>query len=321
MAPLEHASCICLGTAPFGADLSEESSFAVLDAYVGGGGNFLDTAHIYGAWVAGCWGASERVIGRWLHARGARDRMILATKGGCPPLDRLTEPGRLSPEALGQDLEESLERLGVDYVDVYWLHRDDERVPVGRILDTVMVMIGRGRIRGYGLSNWSAVRLRDALAHADAHGLPRPVGSQIGYACATYPRTEPPLPGMVYAGAEDEAFHRETTLPLFAYTAQAGGWFGDANVTWAAGGFAGPPPHGGLFDSPENRRRLFACMAIAEARSVTANRVALAWLLHRPFPVTAIVGTSRPERVRDAMDAAALRLKEEELERIGPELP
>jgi aryl-alcohol dehydrogenase-like predicted oxidoreductase len=111
-------SRICLGTGSFGSEISKKDSFAVVDAYVEAGGNFLDTAHIYAAWLKDGWGASERTIGEWLRVHGVRDQMVIGTKGGHPPLDNMGL-GRCSRACLGQDLSESLDRLGVSSVDIY----------------------------------------------------------------------------------------------------------------------------------------------------------------------------------------------------------
>ncbi|MBI2425530.1 MAG: aldo/keto reductase [Candidatus Hydrogenedentes bacterium] len=312
-------SRICLGTASFGAEVSEEASFAVLDAYAGAGGNYLDTAHIYGAWIPGRDGASERLLGRWLRTQPSRGRFIVATKGGCPPMSDLSAPGRCGYEELRRDLHESLERLQLDSVDLYWLHRDNEQMSVGAIVDSMTRLLEEGHFRTYGFSNWQPSRIQAALDYARAQHLPAPVASQIGYACARYPRPEPPLPGMRYANAEDLAWHRAGGFPLVAYTAQAGGWFGAANVDWAQGGFCGDAPHGALFDSAENRRRLLACIGVAEAHSCSASQIALAWLLRRPNPVTPIIGTGNAARATEAMGAAGLMLTQEELDHVARE--
>src|SRR5690606_3513631 len=111
------------------------------------------TAHIYAAWREGGWGASERTLGEWMRAHGNRRELVLGTKGGHPPLDRMEEY-RGSRECLERDLSESLERLGVDYVDVYWLHRDDPTREVGEMIETLAGFVRDGRIRSYGASNW-----------------------------------------------------------------------------------------------------------------------------------------------------------------------
>ncbi len=160
------ASPICLGTASLGSEIDKKQSFALLDRYTELGGSFLDTAHIYAAWLKGGAGKSERLIGEWIKANECRDEIVLATKGGHPPLDNI-EQGRCSPSNLEADLSESLERLGVDDVDLYWLHRDDPDRNVGEIVETLAGFAREGRIRVYGVSNWSVDRLIAANAYAE----------------------------------------------------------------------------------------------------------------------------------------------------------
>ncbi len=309
---------ICLGTARFGSGIPEDQAVAVLDAYTAAGGNFLDTAHIYAAWEHGGWGASERLLGAWMAARRNRDRLFLATKGGHPPLDDWDRdwPGFAG---LQRELGESLERLGVDWVDFYWLHRDDPRQPVGAVIDSVaQLMEDGGRIRAYGLSNWSPRRIAEAMEHAAKWGLPAPAVSQPGWALADWALQEPPFPGMRYFGEEDRRWHMKTQTPAVAYSAQAKGYFGAENAAWARAGFAGPPPRGREYDSPENRSRLTRAAALAEKKGSSANQIALAWLLAQPFPVYALVTTSQSGRMPELMAARNIGLSESERDFLAP---
>lgn len=303
------ASRICLGTGSFGAGISEDDSFAVLDAYAQAGGNFLDTAHIYAAWVEGGWGASERTIGKWLAMRGNRGRMIIATKGGHPPLDALDQ-GRCSREALHRDLSESLERLGVDFVDLYWLHRDDPGRPVEEIVDILAELAAEGHIGAYGASNWTRPRIEAANRYAQTRGAAPFVASQPGWSLAERPAHSIPVPGMRYLDEEERRWHEETQFPVVAYTSQAQGYFSESNVAWARSGFPGDPPHGREYDSPDNRRRLQAAAELARQKACTAVQIALAYILSQPFPAYAIVGTSKAERIPEIMEAEGITLSE-----------
>ncbi len=306
-------SRICLGTASFGSDISEDTAFALLDAFVECGGNFLDTAHIYAAWREGKWGASERTVGKWLASRGARKNVVLATKGGHPPLDALDQ-GRCGPEDLESDLRESLDRLGVDRVDVYWLHRDDPGRPVGEIVETLAGFIRDGRIRSYGGSNWTCERLDEANAYARDHDLPPFVANQPGWAMVDRASSEPPVPGMIFLNKVGVAWHKERRFPMAAYSAQAKGYFGEDNVAWARLGSSGPVPHGAEYDSTESRKRLLAALALADMKGCTANQIALAYLMHQPFVVYPIIGTSKVERVREAVASQSITLTPQDLQ-------
>ena len=304
-------SRICLGTATFGTDISKADSFRVLDTFVDAGGNFLDTAHIYAAWIENGWGVSERTVGEWLRAHGARDAIVLSTKGGHPPLDNLSE-GRCSKADLEQDLCESLQRLGVDCVDVYWLHRDDPARSVGEIVESLAGFVRDGRIRSYGGSNWTIARFEEVNTYAAEHGLPPFVGSQPGWALADRSPECPALEGMMFLDDREREWHAKTGFPMVAYSATANGYFSAENVSWAKSGFAGEPTKGKSYDSPAGRRRLCKAMELGKEKGCSTNQVALAYLSAQPFPVFPIIGTSNPDHAREAMSAASIKLTDVE---------
>lgn len=308
-------SRICLGTAEFGSRIDSKTSWAVMDAYAEAGGNFIDTAHIYAAWLPQGWGASERTVGEWVRRCGLRNKLVLATKGGHPPLDKM-DVGRCGPDALESDLSESLERLGVDHVDLYWLHRDDPQRPVCEIVDVLSAWVRQGRIKAYGVSNWTLPRIQASLTDTHDRSLPAPVASQLGYAFASRQTdTGSPSP-MRYMDPETHAWQVRTGFPVVAYSSQATGYFGTDNCSWAQKGFPGEAPAGRSYDTLENRKQLLRAIQVAGERGVTANQIALAFLLHQPFPVTPIIGTHQVEHVREAMGALDIRLSPEEMDRL-----
>jgi aryl-alcohol dehydrogenase-like predicted oxidoreductase len=308
--PKIEPSRICLGTAGYGTGVGRDSALAVLDAYLAVGGNFLDTAHVYGAWAPDGAGASEKTIGEWLRRSGARERVLIATKGGHPPLGRM-EQCRLSRADLEQDLGESLQRLGVQYIDLYWLHRDDPARPVGDILEALAGFVGQGRIRAYGLSNWGVERVEAMQTCARSVGMPSPVASQIEFSLAELPERRRRSGGTEWCDEPTRRWHEAMGLPLCAYSAQAQGYFGAANVAWARGGFAGEAPSA-AFDTPVNRQRLLRAIALAEQKGCTPNQVALAYLLSQRWRVVPIISTSNVEHLKEAMAAAPMRLTAEE---------
>ncbi len=131
-----EASALCLGTAEFGSVVEDAVSEAITNRYVDLGGNVLDTAEVYAAWIPGGSHRSEEFLGRWLRKRKSRDSLILSTKGAHPRLASMNVP-RMSKKDVESDLNSSLQRLGVDSVDLYWLHRDDPGTPVEEILLTL----------------------------------------------------------------------------------------------------------------------------------------------------------------------------------------
>jgi aryl-alcohol dehydrogenase-like predicted oxidoreductase len=304
-------SRICLGTATFGSEITRRDAFAVLDAFIEAGGNVIDTAHIYAAWIAEGWGASERTVGEWLRVNGCRDKVIVATKGAHPPLDNMSL-ARGSRGDIEQDLSESLERLGLDSVDVYWLHRDDPAKPGEDMIETLAGLASKGLIRSYGASNWTIPRIEAANDYARTRGLAPFAASQPGWALADHDTDDDAPSPMRYLDERGRQWHVETRFPLFAYSAQALGFFGQANAYWARGGFQGAAPRDKGYDTPANRQRLEKAAALAEKKDCTPNQIALAYLLHQPFPVYPIIGTGKPSRLFDAMGAMNVVLSEEE---------
>ncbi len=303
-------SRIGLGTVSFGTTISREDSFRIMDAFFDAGGTFIDTAHIYASWLENGAGMSERTVGAWLRERGTREAVILSTKGGHPPLNNM-EDGRCSSRELRKDLSESLERLGVSSVDIYWLHRDDPGRPAGEIVETLAGFVREGTIRCFGGSNWTIPRFEAANAYAASHGLPGFVASQPGWALADRSDGTIAVDGMRYLSEQERQWHEQTGFLLVAYTAAANGYFSRDNVSWAAGGFEGKPPRGEIYDSPGNRQRLLRAMEIARQEGCTPNQVALAYLLNQSFPVIALVGTRNPDHIREALEAQQIILTED----------
>jgi aryl-alcohol dehydrogenase-like predicted oxidoreductase len=306
-----------LGTGSYGTAIAEDAAFELMDLYVEHGGNLLDTAHVYAAWVEGGWGASERTIGKWLAASGTRRDLILATKGAHH--DIRTYQKRVSRRAIRQDLHESLERLASDHVDLYWLHRDDADVPVGEVLGWLNEHVAAGLIRAIGCSNWSVARQRDAAACAKAHGLVGFCASQVRWSLADFHL--PPGDsgsGMVAMDACAFAYHCQTRVPVVAYSPQARGFF---SGKYAAG--AGPAAPGARQDvlvqygTEANFRRLAAAQQLAAARGCSANQVALAWLFHQPFAICALSGARTPEQLADSCAAADLTLSQADMAHLA----
>ncbi|WP_240414916.1 aldo/keto reductase [Paenibacillus periandrae] len=154
-------SVICLGTSDIGGSISEEESNRIMNAFTEAGGNFLDTAEVYANWLPIEPNSSERFLGRWMKERGNRDQLIIATKGGHPLLDTPLV-SRLSAAEIEQDILGSLQRLGTDYIDLYYLHRDDPHIPVETLIDILETHVRQGHIRYYACSNWTLERLEQA---------------------------------------------------------------------------------------------------------------------------------------------------------------
>ncbi len=303
-------SVLALGTVPIGSKLDQAESFALLDAYVAGGGTFIDTARSYSDWLPGERSSSEKTIGRWLAARGGglRDRLVLATKGGHPPLENM-HSGRLSQTEIRSDLEGSLRDLGTERIDLYWLHRDDLSHPVEDIIDTLSAFVQAGQIRSYGASNWSPARIEAANRYARSAGKPEFVANQMMWSLAEANPgsvTDDTLEEMDAATLE---LHRQTRLTAMPYTSQALGFFGGKYARGAA--LPSTPAASRVqrtFFNDANFGRLDRVNETAARLGRTPNQVALAYLRAQPFPVFPIIGPRTPDQLADSLAAGDLQL-------------
>jgi aryl-alcohol dehydrogenase-like predicted oxidoreductase len=299
-------SRLALGTAYFNRDQSPDWH-ALLDAFVNAGGTLIDSARAYGD--------SEKVIGQWL-AKGLphRERLVLITKGAHGP-GLLPEDGW--PAVLHEELDQSLTQLGVDYVDLYFLHRDNQEIPVDRLLGPLNEELDRGRVRAIGASNWEYRRVREADAYARDHGL-------ISFAAVsnTLSLAAPAAafyPGLVSVDSEGEAWHRDTRVPLIPWSSQARGFFAGACPRPAPGeerpaekSFSGRMQT--VYGTDANFQRRDRAAALGQQKGgYSATQVALAYLLHKPFPLAPVVGPRSPSELADCLRATGLVLSPEEL--------
>ncbi|RYG73769.1 aldo/keto reductase, partial [bacterium] len=216
-----NVSNLCLGTADFGAGIDEKTSFALLDQFVAAGGNFLDTAAIYADWTPAGKGSSEKLLGKWLKERDGE--VVIATKGAHPEIATM-DVSRMAQPQVQADLEHSLENLGVEAIDLYYLHRDDTNIPVAQILEMLEGFVTAGKIRHYGCSNWSVTRLQEAIDIAAAKGITGFVASQPMWSLAEIDLKQ----GDSTLVAIDEAYrawHAKTGFPAIPYSSQANGYF------------------------------------------------------------------------------------------------
>jgi 1-deoxyxylulose-5-phosphate synthase len=262
-----------------------EANAAVLDEFVRLGGNVIDTAHVYAD------GDAERALGDWLERRAAlRDDLVVITKGAHPDGDRL----RVTAEEIGRDLRESIERLHGP-PDLYLLHRDDPSTPVGELVECLNEHRAAGRLRAFGTSNWTPRRIDEANAYAAAHGLEGFCISSQHLSLAA--QNEEHWPDTRSAGdPEIAAWHARTQTPLLAWSAQARGYFAgrtDAEVRR-------------VYDNAANRERRRRAQAAGRRIGRAPQQVALAWVLHQPYPVYAAFGARTPGQVREAWGALGI---------------
>lgn len=304
-----RTSQICLGTASFGSSISKDDSFLLMDTFIDAGGNFLDTAHIYADWKCEIKGMSERTIGEWMSSRKNRDKVVVATKGGHADMPSIIP--RLAPEQINKDLKESLQRLQIEQVDLYWLHRDDPKIPVSQILDTLESLRKEGFIRNYAASNWTVSRLREADAYAKKKQIPGMAASQIEWSLVKTTPEGMIDPTMVIMNEEIYKYHLQTKMPVVPYTSQASGFFG--------GKYSREHPETGYpeirkkYDTESNWQRLERAIKLADELKCNANQIALAYLIAQPFPVFPIVGSQNVGQLLDSCGAVEIHLTAEQV--------
>ncbi|MBB6672456.1 aldo/keto reductase [Cohnella nanjingensis] len=278
-------------------DLRKLNGTEMLDAFADAGGTTIDTAHQYTQ--------AEKILGAWMRERGNRERLVILTKGAHH--DDGSPGARVNPEAIRKDLNESLERLGTTYIDLYALHRDDPEAPVGPIVEELNRHLADGRIRAFGASNWTRERIQEANDYAEAHGLSGFSFSSTNLALAT--ANEPRWPGCVAADEATREWHERTQIPLLAWSAQAGGFFS---------GLFSPEDRSNaemarVYYSNDNWRRYERARRLAADKGVSATQIALAYVLQRPYPTAAIIGPRSEAELKDSLEAERLAL-------TGPEL-
>ncbi|MFC5829441.1 aldo/keto reductase [Nonomuraea insulae] len=287
---------ISLGTNVFGWTADKETSFAVLDAYVEGGGNFIDTADVYPYWATGE-STSEAIIGEWIADRRNRDSLVLATKVGM--LEGLKG---LAPGTIRTAVEDSLRRLRTDYIDLYWAHVDDHDTPLVESLATFDALVQEGKIRQVGASNYGAARLAEALKVSEEEGLVRYVALQQPYN----------LVERDYEGELREVVAREglSSTPYFGLARGflTGKYTPGASVDSPRAGKAAE-----YLETERGPRTLEALAKVAGEQEVAPASVALAWLAAQPTVTAPIASARNVEQLRPLMEAAALTLSAEEL--------
>ena len=292
---------LALGTNTFGWTADEPTSFAVLDAYVAAGGNFLDTADSYSAWAPGNQGGeSETIIGRWMRKRANRRDMVIATKVSQHP-----EYQGLAPATIRAGVDASLKRLEIDVIDLYYAHFDDAGTPLEDTVRAMSELVDEGKIRYLGVSNYSAERLEEWASIARAGGLHRPIALQQMYS-------------LVERGVE------QTTLPI----ARREGWSFFPYYALAMGFLTGKYSSGERVDSPRagaasgyltsKGRHIIATMEeVAEAHGASLASVALAWVASRPDVATPIAGARNPEQLQDLIGCTTLVITDDEMSALN----
>src|SRR5689334_13345619 len=294
---------LCFGGNVFGWTADEPASFALLDAYVAGGGNFIDTADSYVEWApGGKGGESETIIGHWLSRRGRRDDLVIATKVGQAPGREGLSPGNIAAAA-----DASLERLGVDHIDLYYAHEDDPSTPLEESLAAFDALVRAGKVRHVAASNYTAPRLAHALAASDRSGATRYVALQAHYNLVHRVEYETDLAQL----CEREG------LSCLAYSALADGFLTGKYRPGADMPQSERVEDAAAYLDDRGVAVLEALDAVAERRGAAVATVALAWLTAQQTVAAAVASARTTAQLTDLLAAAELELDAEDLETLG----
>lgn len=294
-----------LGGNVFGWTLDEAKSFELLDAFVEEGFNFIDTADMYSYWVdGGAGGQSETIIGKWMKARGNRNQIIVATKVGGPTGVNEVDASR---KHILASVEKSLQRLQTDYIDLYYLHYDDEKTPVAETLETFDELIKEGKVRHIAVSNISPARLKESLVYSKENNL------------ASYQALQP-----LYNLVEREGYEKEYAplveeygLTVFPYFALAAGFLtgkyrseDDFNKSPRGQGAA-------KYLNEKGLGILKALDQVAEKHQTVPATVSLAWLSAQPHIGGPIASATSVNQLKEILSSTQLQLDAEDLELLN----
>ena len=296
---------LVLGGNVFGWTADHDASFAVLDAFVDGGGTMIDTADVYSAWVDGHpGGESEAMIGEWLKASGKRDRVLIATKVGMLP----GEGGeKLAPARIAAACDTSLKRLGTDRIDLYFAHQDDDAVPQEAVAEAFAKLVQAGKVRVLGASNFHAARLKSAVETARAAGLPHYQVLQPEYNLVSREKFE----------GELQDYCVEYNIGVVPYYGLASGFL---TGKYRSAGDLGKSVRGGrMKDLLEGKGQavLAAMDAVAAETGASLAQVALAWLMAQPGVTAPIASATSVDQLRDLLPAMTLELSADQLKRLS----
>ncbi|WP_428487394.1 aldo/keto reductase [Rhodopila sp.] len=299
-----QVSPITFGCNVFGWTTDEKTSFALLDAWLDAGFNFLDTADVYSRWHPGnSGGDSEMIIGKWLKTRGNRDKVILATKLGIE-----MAPGKkgLSRAYMRQAVEASLRRLQTDYIDLYQSHRDDPETPIEETLSSYGDLIKAGTVREIGASNFSAERLAEALKISEEKGLPRYQSLQPHYSLVERTEFEGKLEELCLA----------RKVGVIGYYSLASGFLTGKYRSRADTEGRARGSRAEKYLNDDGFGVLAALDEVAKRYEAKPGQIAIAWLIARPSVTAPIASATNLEQLAELVAAADIALDAESIEKI-----
>jgi aryl-alcohol dehydrogenase-like predicted oxidoreductase len=290
---------LALGGNVFGWTADEATSFAILDAFVEAGGTMIDTADVYSAWAPGhVGGESEAVIGRWLKRSGKCEQVVIATKVGMI--------GGLAPAEVAGACDASLARLGVETIDLYYQHKDDESVPLADSLGAFEALVKAGKIRAIGLSQFTSDRLEQAMHVGEAEGFTRPCALQTWYNLVEREKLEGPLLDAARASGL-------AVLPFYALANGflSGKYRSQADLAKSVRGMRNV-----AYLEGRGMRVLAALDAVAAETGAALASVALAWTMAQPGVTAPIASATSLDQLAELTAALHLTLAPDQIGRL-----
>lgn len=299
-------SRIFFGTATSSA-LEGSAGSELLDFVYGSGITAFDTARVYGQ--------SETLLGKWIEEKNMREKIVILSKCGHPDLK--TWEKRVNEKAMWEDLETSLKELRTDFLDIYLLHRDDPDVETGEIVEIFNGMHAEGKIGAFGGSNWTHERIEQANEYAYKHnlilftvsspnfGLADQAGDPWGGGCVTISGPKE---------VEAREWYRKQNMPVVAYSSLAHGLLAGKvkSTDWERVAELLDAPTIKGYGSEENFERLRRCEILAAEKQATVAQIAMAYIFHQDLNVFAVVSASKPERMKENIEALQIPLTKEE---------
>lgn len=289
---------LALGGNVFGWTADERTSFSILDAFVDAGGTMIDTADVYSVWVPGHQGGeSESLIGRWLKRDPSkRDKIVIATKVGFND--------GLDPQTIAQGCEASLQRLGIDLIDLYYHHKDDPNVPLAESLGAMDALVKAGKVRAVGLSQYSAERLEEAMQTAREHDLARPCALQTWYNLVDRPKLEGAL--------RDVALNHG--LGIIPFYGLANGFLSGKYRTTDDLGKSQRGSRVAEYLNGNGAKVLAALDEVSAQTSAPLSAVALAWTNAQPGIVATLASATSLQQLAELTASLDLSLTREQLQ-------
>lgn len=286
-----NISKVVLGTTLFGDQISENDCFRLLDVYKDFGGNCIDTANMYTG------GLSEEIVGKWI-ADFRRDDVYISTKGAYHNV--VTGKGRLTEKDIEEDLNLSLKRLNTDYIDLYWLHRDDKNKSPEEIIEILQKFIKQGKIRNIGASNWTAKRINEANSYAKEKGFIPFCASQIKWSLAE--TREDYLDDQTLVEMNDKEYNEyiKNGVPVFAFASLGKGFFSKMHN---GGTEELPQKARARYLCEKNLKRLDAIEKIAEKYNITVGQAVTSYIYsNQDINSYSLIGSSSCEQLKDCIE-------------------